>query len=157
MSRYKEIGINEIVKFLKKIKTEEDFRITERNQDEFEEKIKEANEIFEKDKEVCFMDNANVCMVCLKNKRVINLALSIFGSDIEFKKIPYDLNFKIDKDSLIEINHEICSKYSGEYLQIVLELCKYGNPKIYLRRDYPIKVELEEIGVTFILAPRVEN
>jgi len=34
---------------------------------------------------------------------------------------------------------------------------KYGNPKIYLRRDYPIKVELEEIGVTFILAPRVEN
>lgn len=157
MVKDKEIGISEIVKFLKKIKNEEDFRETERTQLEFKEKSEEADKIFSEKGEVCFMDNCNICLIALKTKRLINLALGIFGKDIEFSKRPYSLIYKIDKESPTEIDCEICSKYSGDYLQIILELCKYGNPNIFLRRNYPLTVELEEIGVEFILAPRVEN
>ena len=157
----KEIGIKEIVTFLKKIKTEEDFIATKMFKKEFKEKSDEADKIFKEQGEVCFMDEANVCLIVLKSERLINLALGVFGKDIEFSNKPQNFSYKIDikfdeNNKLIgEVNEEICCKYSGEYLQIILELCKYGSPKIYLRRDYPIKVELEEIGLDFILAPRI--
>ena len=143
-----EIEIGDIVKFLKKIGDEEPQEYI--TSEEYKKKEAEVFKEFEEKGEICFADKAQVCMIVLKTKRLVNLALSMLGCTLELSPKP-NLDYKIGDIS------ENKSRFSGEYLKIVLELCKKGNPILNVRYDYPLKVELDEIGLEFILAPRISD
>ena len=106
---------------------------------------------------ISFIDAANVCLVILSNKDLIYQALSFFGAENllnrndELYKIP-TLDYTTTEKEVIK------SKYSSEYLKIILELTKITDSlTIEMKNDYPIRISNSEIGITVILAPRVER
>ncbi|MDP2684938.1 MAG: hypothetical protein Q8P20_07945 [bacterium] len=95
-----------------------------------------------------FMDPANVLMVIPKRFSIKATLLSLFDLG-EGQKAP-ELSYYPDKDN------EIVSKYSCEYLKIMLELTKhYEAITIKTRQDYPLWIECDDFII--ILAPRVRN
>ena len=72
--------------------------------------------------------------------------------DVSESKVP-ELSYQYDKK--IDMGREMKSKYSMEYLGIMLKITKYYKAVIIkLRPDYPLTIETEDFD--FILAPRVE-
>jgi len=122
--------------------------------------IKDFNKIFnikeESEKEpiinekdlIGYSDPANVCMIIPLKKSFKNFLTTNF--EIEEKPIPtldYSQNSK---------EPNIKSKYSCEYLNILLNLTKYYHSVTFeIKPDYPLRVTTEDF--IFILAPRVDN
>ena len=98
-----------------------------------------------------YMDNANIMMVIPKTRTLKTELINSFDVT-ESDRIP-DLDYTnvMSKSGL-----ESASKFSCEYLGILLSLCKHsGTMKLYVKADYPLKVETDDIIV--VLAPRVED
>lgn len=95
-----------------------------------------------------YMDMANVCMIIPKNKDFENFIVSNF--EVKEQKVPV-LNYNHDlKKGMIR------SKYSCEYLRILLEICKnYEHVELKINTDYPLRAETKDF--IYILAPRVDN
>ena len=94
-----------------------------------------------------YMDKTNVTMIIPKKQSIKTILLSEF--EVEEQKIP-ELDYHNDT-GLINT-----SKYSCEYLGMMLQLCKHEETiKISVKSDYPIKLETDDL--ILIIAPRCDN
>ena len=170
-----EISIKDVVTFFKKYpKMKEDLNTEKEVLKGFSEQYNKLLIAFKEKGKVGFMDNYNVSMIVFTNERLINLAIGYFGIDAFFdgREEPYkipELNYSVksikednkNNDDEQDKSLTITSKYSGEYLQLVTELCKYGSLQIEIKPDYPMTATLlkdsKEIGLKVIIAPRITN
>lgn len=94
-----------------------------------------------------YMDKTSVVMVIPKKHSFNNKLIADF--EVEEHKVP-DLDYTLTKPV------GYTSKYSCEYLGLILQLCKhYDAIKISLKEDYPMKLETTDFIV--IIAPRVDS
>lgn len=123
-------------------------------EDAFIEKLMGKGEFINKEDYKVYCDYANVLGVIPKNKFIKKIIDESFDAegDTSVKRKGSLFNYN-QEDFKFE---EIVSKYSGELLFKVFEVCKiYENVKIKMKKDYPIWVETEDF--ICILAPRVED
>lgn len=96
-----------------------------------------------------YMDPANICMIVPLKKWVKEAITSLYDAGEE-SKIP-SLDYKHQERGL-----ENTSKYSMEYLSIMLKLSNYYDSiELSLMHEYPLRVKTEDFII--ILAPRVSN
>lgn len=123
----------------------------------------------DKDKLEGFMDGAKVFMVIPKRYSIKKIIVDNFDLDNTHKIPVLDYNFtylqKIDEEKkrviyrlqeVDEIAVENVSKFSSEFLKVILKLCSRADTiKFKMLKDYPLWIETDEL--ICILAPKVDN
>ena len=120
--------------------------------------IKEGDEVInikEEDFEA-YVDPSHVFMIIpktLTTKKIIE-QFDTTKRDEKGKKLLKIFTYRMA--NIDETKEEICSKYTMDYLKIILELCKgYQSIKLKMRTDYPLWIETDDF--ICVLAPRVES
>lgn len=115
---------------------------------EFASKIEMSSQDFSEAIEDCSIV-ADACSFLIKDRRFVIEAKSLNSARNEFSS-----------DEVKIEGNEGRAKYSLEYLQKFTKACKLTEKvRINFSDDYPLRLEFntQQIGLVFILAPRVEN
>ena len=100
---------------------------------------------------IMILDSKYVLAIICKTKGMKRIMSRFANKDFENKIPKFDYTIKKKEKS-----SEICSKYDVEYLKKIIN-CFYAikeHPRIYLKKDFPIKFEGEHFD--FVLAPKID-